>query len=98
MSDNIEKININSCPTGGWVMNNRKRVEEEILKKHPNAKISHSCGYPFTIMVSNNGTNGKRHCAFPLFCCPSFIPIFSVKKYGTNEYVPEVFTEVSMKR
>ena len=88
MSNSKEKITIFSCPTGGWVMNNRKRVESEILKVHPNAEVSHSCGYPFTIMVSNNGVDGKRHCAFPLFCCPSFVTIFSTEKYRTEEYVP----------
>ena len=83
-----KKINIYSCPTGGWIMNNRKRVEKEIIKNHPDAIISHSCGYPFTIMVSTNGVKGKRDCAFPLFCCPSFITLCSAKKYGTIEYVP----------
>ena len=82
------KICISTCPTGGWVFNNRKRIEGEIRQQHPDAVISHSCACPFTAVVSVDGKKGKRDCLPLMFCCPSCLGCCDAKKYATKDFVP----------
>lgn len=79
---------ISTCPTGGWVMNNRKRIEAEVLKKMPNAKVKHTCALCFTDVTSVDGKKGKRDCCPMLFCCPSCCTCVKTDKYGEEGYLP----------
>jgi hypothetical protein len=87
MSAAPQQICINSCPTGGWLMNNRKRIEKEMRAKYPNATITHAVGLPFTISVTSDGKQSKRSCGFPLFFCPSCIGCGDAKKFTSDEFI-----------
>ena len=60
MAASPKKICINSCPTGGWVMNNRRRIEKEMRIAYPEAEITHAVGMPFTVSISADGQRSKR--------------------------------------
>ena len=88
MSDSEPKVVIATCPTGGWVFGNRKRIEAEVLKKMPNAKIEHQCACLLTTVLSVNGKQGKRDCCPMMFACPSCFKCCSAEKYATDAYLP----------
>ena len=82
-----KKICINTCPTGGWVMNNRKRIEAEMRTKYPDAEISHAVALPFTVSITSDGQRSKRSLGLPMFCCPSCCGIGDAKKFTGEDYV-----------
>ena len=61
-------------------MNNRKRIEQEILDENPGATVEHKCGLPLSSQANVNGMDGKCNLACPMFCCPSCIPLCSEDK------------------
>ena len=48
------EVTLYTCPTGGWVMGNRKPMEEAIKKEIPGAVVKHKVGYPLTAVRSRS--------------------------------------------
>ena len=76
MSDAPSSPNVvilKTCPTAGWVMNNRIEVEKMIKDQcGEDTVVEHQCGLPFTVDTVVNGQT-KRECLPLYFCCPWFL-------------------------
>lgn len=67
------KIKVNTCPTAGWVMGNRKPLEEQIKKDFgDDVEIEHNVGAIFFCSIEI-GDQKQRQCLPKYFCCPAFI-------------------------
>ena len=80
------EVTLYTCPTGGWVMGNRKPMEEAIKKEIPGAVVKHKIGYPLTAAVEINGKRKREIGPFMFFCpaCAGKNACCSAAKTGKN--------------
>jgi len=75
---------VKSCPTAGWVMNNRIPLEEQIKKDMgEDTIVKHRVGLLFHVGVEVDGKK-TRECLPAYFCCPSFLSRSMCKKSLEN--------------
>ena len=69
---------------------NRHRLEEEVKKKIPDARVKHECACLLTTVIRVDGKAGKRDVCPIMFFLPTCCSrkCCSSEKYGTPEYLP----------
>eukprot|EP00729_Bicosta_minor_P007984 gene7984-13661_t len=63
------EVTIYTCPTGGWVMGNRHRMEEAVKKEMPDCQVTHKAshptvGLPFSCKVNVDAKKGSTDCCW----------------------------------
>jgi hypothetical protein len=96
MTTTPTKIKVNTCPTAGWVMGNRKPLEEQLRKDFgDDIEIEHNVGLLLHCGIEI-GDQNQRVCLPAYFCCPAPISrkIFAKQFEETSQTAKKMLSPV----